>query len=737
MVFGKKMNMTKHLLLIISCICTLACSHLEVPQPQQSDTPAFEAHVETITKTETNQSYKVLWSKNDQIAVYDKSTLADIYQVAENTEGSQSCTFHYVKPSTGGFVSGMETNHIVALYPYSKSLYINKGETEGSYKINMTLPEQQVYTPNSVGLGTLPMTAITDNGRVLRFKHLCGVIRIQLKGSALISSLTLKGNANETLAGAATATINSSESTPVITMQDNGSSSVQVICEPAVQLKSDVATDFHIVIPPSEFKAGFTITIQTADNAIREFKTNKPNPVNRAEVLNMPEITFEKGLDPNSILKVNDAAINYMWDESVIPEITIKITEDEWNKLLFRFDEYDHNVDYFHADFIYKKGQEIHNISDGGLRLRGNTSRRRPEGYYGQAHDRLQPDWHHCHFGINFRKFHKDSDHTINGIRKINLKWFKDDPNYVRELYCYDLFRRYGIWTAAHDVYCRLWLQVGEERQAYLGVYEMIEPIDDEYLKRRVDNMFESHKGNLWKCGGNADMQGLSGSWSIDLDNGVNYDYEYKGDEEDYASAKEQFEQFILNLCNLDDASFYDWIKSVCDVEFLLKTYAVNVAVGMCDDFWNNGNNYYVYFNSTDKDNYKFFFIPYDYDNTLGTSWYVGITHDPGRQDPYNWGDRGLLMERLMKYEDFRKIYKDALQELASEEEDLFHPNASIPRIQAWQGKIRDYVSNDTGEDMSIYDDAADWGDLQDYLLLTRGSKNYFDVKVATINAMN
>ena len=49
----------------------------------------------------------------------------------------------------------------------------------------------------------------------------------------------------------------------------------------------------------------------------------------------------------------------------------------------------------------------------------------------------------------------------------------------------------------------------------------------------------------------------------------------------------------------------------------------------MCDYYWNNKNNYYLYYNTTDKYNYKFFFIPFDYDNTLGTS--QGF--DAGRRD--------------------------------------------------------------------------------------------------------
>ena len=438
---------------------------------------------------------------------------------------------------------------------------------------------------------------------------------------------------------------------------------------------------------------------------------------------------------------INDPGIAYMWDESVIPEITISITEAEWNRLLLRYDEFSGNVEYFHADFTYKKGDEITQITDGGLRLRGNTSRRRPEGSGGQLHNSKNPDWHHCHFGINFRKFHKDSDHTINGIRKVNLKWFKDDPNYVRELYCYDLFRRYGIWTAAHDVYCRVWLKVGDDKEAYLGVYEMIEPVDDEFVKRRIDGMFESKNGNLWKCGyasgGPADLNGTDGSWSMDLDNGVNYTYEFKDDDEvKYETARIQLEDFILKLTGKGEESFYNWIKEVCDVEFLLKTYAVNVVVGMCDDHWNNGNNFYLYFNTTDKLNYKFFFIPYDYDNTLGTSWNIGVMNDPGRQDPYNWGDTGLLMERLMRFDEFRQIYKNALQELVSPENDLFYVDASIARIKAWQNKIAPYVSNDTGEDMSIYDSACGWGNLHDYKLMTKGTKNFFQTKAQTVNNM-
>lgn len=728
---------------LIFAILFVACQQNLMPEEIDMSKAPFTAVIENIvdTKTLTDDRYNVLWSSDDKITVFEKNTRPDIYKVDESAVGKSQSVFNYYNSSSTSQPS-KKLSHTVAYYPYSQSVSCNVGAKTGTYELSVNLPSTQYYSYNSVGTGSLPMVSVTDSdaARELMFYNLCGAICLQIKGNAKVSSITLNGHDNERLSGDAVVTAYSDGTMPKIEMDDEASKTVSLVCSTPVQLSTSKATNFYIVTPPTKFKSGFTVTVKTQNGKTLCFDTfEKKNAVDRAVVVKMPEVVLEEGRDPEAAPVVTDPGIAYMWDESVIPEITIKITESEWNKLLARYDEYDHNVDYFHADFEYKKGDQVTKITDGGLRLRGNTSRRRPEGSYGEKHRSSNPDWHHCHFGINFRKFNKDDAHTINGIRKVNLKWFKDDPNYVRELYCYDLFRRYGIWTAAHDVYCRVWLQVGNESPAYFGVYEMIETVDDEFIKRRLPGMFENAKGFLWKCGyanAPADLNGLDGSWAVDTDNGVNYEYEFKGDEEDYAAAKEQFQDFILKLTGKGEESFYKWIKEVCDVELLLKTYAVNVVVGMCDDMWNNGNNYYLYFNTTDKFDYKVFFIPYDYDNTLGTSWNCGIITDTGRQDPYNWGDTGLLMERLMRFDEFKQIYKNALKELVAEENDLFHVNASIPRINAWQNSIRNYVSNDTGEDMSIYDAAAYWGNNQDYKLMTKGSKNFFQAKTDTVNSM-
>ena len=269
----------------------------------------------------------------------------------------------------------------------------------------------------------------------------------------------------------------------------------------------------------------------------------------------------------------------------------------------------------------------------------------------------------------------------------------------------------------------------------------MIEPIDDEFVERREAGMFQNDKGTLWKCvygaGGMADFKNANVNNSYlfnwDQDNGVNYTYEFKGDEEDFIAARTQLADFIGKLNSKTGNNLHSWLDKVFDMEFLMKTYAVNVAVGMWDDHWGNGNNFYLYFNGTGLDDYKVYFLPYDYDNSLGTS---ALFEDSGRQDPYNWGEAGILMEKILQFDDFRQMYRNAFLELTDPANDLFHMDASIPRIKAWHDRIRIHVYNDTGEDMKIRDNTASWSNHTEYRLLDPGPNNWFRVKNEVVQSM-
>ena len=447
------------------------------------------------------------------------------------------------------------------------------------------------------------------------------------------------------------------------------------------------------------------------------------------------EVDFE-ATEPNA-KPVNPGAVAdglaYIFDLTALPEIHIKVTVEEWNRLLTLYDQDQNTDEYIHVDATFTKNGEQHAFTDAGLRLRGNTSRRRPEGNGGEMHKKDNADWHHCHFMLNLRKFVKDDAHELGGVRKIHLKWSKDDPTYVREMYCYNLFRRYGIEAGLRTSYSRLWIHVeGDQKEAYYGVYEMLEAVDEEYLKNRLE-LFGSADHNLWKCGYPAGLNDTNDSnfWSDEEAGTTNRPYVLKTNTENFAAAKAQLIDFILKLNGKTGDSFKTWIQQVTDVELLLKTYAVNVAVGMWDDYWCNQNNYYIYFNSSDKYDYKFFFIPYDYDNTLGTSNII----DAGRQDPLNWGDNGRkLIRKILDYPEWRAIYVKALNELCSSDE-LFKMEGSVKRVKGWQELISPYISNDTGEDMKIEDRPASWGNHSEYRVMDTGSNNFFKVKASSIPA--
>jgi spore coat protein CotH len=345
-------------------------------------------------------------------------------------------------------------------------------------------------------------------------------------------------------------------------------------------------------------------------------------------------------------------------------------------------------------------------------------------------HNSTNPNWHHASFGVNFKKFIKGQ--KIGGSEKINLKWFKDDGMYAREVYCYDLFKRFGVWTAPLSSYCRLYLKIKEDpSKTYYGVYQLLEPVDKEYVKRRSKGYPDS-KGNLWKANYGADFVSTSrdnmGIENVTLTENYKPIYDLKTNEEKLEQAKDQLVSFIGNLNSKTGDNFKEWISSIMDVDLFLKTYAVNVTCGMWDDYWNNKNNFYFYFDS----NGKFYFIPYDYDNSLGTSL---IMNDAGKQDMLRWGNDGHpLVKKIIAIPEYKALYVGYIKELCDEDKDYFHVDKSIPRIQKWQSTISSYISNDTGEDMNLVDEPASWGNCPHYRLLDRNSQNnYFIVRANNI----
>ncbi len=445
----------------------------------------------------------------------------------------------------------------------------------------------------------------------------------------------------------------------------------------------------------------------------------------------------------NNTTKPTTYTSDYLFDIDAIPEIKLTVELDDWNNLLRMYDINYLNKELIPAHFTFVKGSEVFELDSIGIRIRGNTSRRRPEGNTGEMHKAGQTNWHHAHFALRLDEFIEKQKFC--SVDRFNLKWHKDDPNYCREIYCYDLFKRYGVWSAPRASYCRLSLHiVGDEQPAYYGVYVLLEGVHKDFLKYRAEQgHLPGKNGNLWKASWGATLDDAnSNNMGVEdikaHGNGSkSYIYDLKTNKTALSDAKLQLQTFINELKKLQSSQVKAWAEEHIYVEELLKAYAVNVVVGMWDDYWNNSNNFYFYFDESGK----FLFIPYDYDNTLGTS---ELMENSGTQNPLRWGnmDARPLITQLLKVPEFNDLYKSYLAELVNDF-DLFQYSGSYKRIVNWQNMIKPYVANDTNEDMEINDYPAGWGNCDFYRLRTGNDKggsdgkaNFFLTKQRVINEL-
>ena len=122
----------------------------------------------------------------------------------------------------------------------------------------------------------------------------------------------------------------------------------------------------------------------------------------------------------------------FIYDIDALPEITVEVSLAEWNKFLNYYDQNPNNEEYVAGKFTWVKNGTTEILDKIGLRLKGNTSRRRPEGNPGETHNATNPDWHHASFTVSFKKYNKTQ--LFHNSEKVVLKWFKDDAMYALSL---------------------------------------------------------------------------------------------------------------------------------------------------------------------------------------------------------------------------------------------------------------------------------------------------------------
>ena len=284
-----------------------ACQKNEIAEASR-DGQVLYATIEdwSSTRTVMDEDNNIRWSEGDQIVGFLNSTLGLKYQVTASSVGQTSASFDEV--SSGGLNAGTYLDHIIAYYPYSSAVKVAKSGAD--YALEVVLPSEQTYAHESFGNGSFPMVAVSETNNIT-FRNVCGGMKLQLKGTAKIASIKVKGKNNEKLSGKASVTAYTDGSKPSIVMADDASTSAVLNCGSGVQLNEDNATDFIISLPPTVFTKGFTITVTDINGGIQIIETSKSNTVLRSSLLVMPVVTVEISTVPREGDYIDEYGINH------------------------------------------------------------------------------------------------------------------------------------------------------------------------------------------------------------------------------------------------------------------------------------------------------------------------------------------------------------------------------------------------------------------------------------------
>lgn len=292
--------------MLAAALSFAACQEVEAPFAEENVLSAVIEQDEA-TKTVMDDNNNILWSANDQIIAFMKSSYGHKYNLIPSYVGKAYADFEPVSSgSSGNLSAGSEWDHNVAYYPYSSSIECLKSDNH--YALNVVLPSEQIYTKESFGNGSMAMVAISEDNNIT-FKNVLGGIKLQLYGTQKIKSIAIQGKNSEKLSGDATVTAYTDGRKPAITMASGASTSVTLNCGSGVQLDESTVTEFIIALPPVLFSKGFTVTVTDAYGNAYTVETDKVNTVLRSSILNMPafklgDSTSDEGSDEGLVIPV-------------------------------------------------------------------------------------------------------------------------------------------------------------------------------------------------------------------------------------------------------------------------------------------------------------------------------------------------------------------------------------------------------------------------------------------------
>lgn len=248
------------------------------------------------TKVYADEQLRVLWNKNDLITIFNQNTFNQPCRFTGD-DGANAGGFR-IEQTDDDFPMSSPMDYIYAIYPYDKTTAISYDGV-----ITFNLPAEQHYLQNSFGYGANTMVSVS-NSNMIQFKNAGSYLSLRFFGEGVkVKSIKLKGNDGEKLAGKATITMPLG-GTPTVDMQNDATDEIVLVCDEPVFLgaEENSCIDFWLVLPPTTFSKGFTVTV--TDHRDRTFtkSTSSSLSFGRNTLLKMKpiKVTIDtSGSDPD------------------------------------------------------------------------------------------------------------------------------------------------------------------------------------------------------------------------------------------------------------------------------------------------------------------------------------------------------------------------------------------------------------------------------------------------------
>ncbi|MDD2594820.1 MAG: hypothetical protein PHD11_03245 [Bacteroidales bacterium] len=307
--------------------------------------PDTKAYIENTSES----TKRVFWSEGDKIAVFN---------VSGNAASASEFTLSDGEGTITGIFNGVisEARPMAAFYPKAKLSSVSFG-LSSNCSFNFTLPAQQKYIAGTFDKDVFPMVAYTSTGNDLSFKNFCGLLKIQLKGTAKIQSISITdNNSSNRLNGDFRGEI--ALSSVVTEPQESGTHIITLDCDDAggVQLNPTTPTPFYIILPPGTLGTGFTVMITDMAGNTMTKNTSVDNTIERSKITVMPLLEFNTGANSYMIpagsagtftfyagRKGNSAnsgddlvpkAVRVHWEDNTTGSIISSVSLDESSKMV-------------------------------------------------------------------------------------------------------------------------------------------------------------------------------------------------------------------------------------------------------------------------------------------------------------------------------------------------------------------------------------------------------------------